>query len=504
MTTFTFAPATRETAKARIGLQGPGGSGKTKSALRMAEKLADGGQIGLIDTERESALKYAPVPGKPHLGGHAFGHMPMTVCSPENFIAAVRAAEDAGIAVLIVDSWSHFWAGKGGLLARVDQESKKPGHYGGSYTAWAPVNDLEQEMLDALLGFPGHVIVTMRTKNDYDMQGKTVTKVGVKTIQREGAEYEFDVIIDMVKGTGTVTKTRYDGLDDLSVHHPGPELAETILEQLGQGVDPVTVIVDGIANADLTLDGVLQLQGDAARRRLMQTGLLHPGTGTPTTIAALLQERLGDIVTGLLGDEALTYSGALDLYRRADTGKWLGVPRALESGETTTLGDLIKERGTALKPAESSAEATTSPAVTPETPSETRERGLRAAMESGHPEVEESAFRELVDPPSEESAPGKPEASASGLATSPQMRKIFASFKELGIADDRERRLKAIGLLIGRRISTQNELTFGEASLVVEAVVEFEGTADGPERFKAYLNELLTKAQARDREPATV
>lgn len=82
------------------------------------------------------------------------------------------------------------------------------------------------------------------------------------------------------------------------------------------------------------------------------------------------------------------------------------------------------------------------------------------------------------------------------------MRKIFASFKELGIADDRERRLKAIGLIIGRQIGSQNELTFGEASLVVEAVLEFEGQDDGPECFKAFLNDLLAKTQAR--EPATV
>ncbi|MFY3807630.1 hypothetical protein, partial [Escherichia coli] len=144
---FAFEDATRESAKARIGLQGPAGSGKTKTALRMAEKLADGGLIGLVDTERNSALKYAPVPGKPQLGGHVFKHLPMSDCSPENLIAAVQAAEVAGIAVFIVDSWSHFWAGKGGLLERVEEEARKPGHYGGSYTAWGPVNKLEQAML---------------------------------------------------------------------------------------------------------------------------------------------------------------------------------------------------------------------------------------------------------------------------------------------------------------------------------------------------------------------
>ena len=290
MTTFTFAPATRVTARARIGLQGPGGSGKTKTALRMAERLADGGEIGVVDTERGSALKYAPVPGRPDIDAHDFRHLPMAFCSPENLIAAVKAAEEARLAVLIIDSWSHFWAGKGGLLARVDQESKKPGHYGGSYTAWAPVNDLEQDMLDALLNFPGHVIVTMRTKNDYEIEGKKVTKVGVKTVQREGAEYEFDVVIDMIAGTGTVTKTRYTSLDGVSVHHPGEDFAESILEQLGQGVDPVQVIVDELVADGLTYDRALELHGQAKARNLLSSDLLHPKSGEPAKLGDLIRE----------------------------------------------------------------------------------------------------------------------------------------------------------------------------------------------------------------------
>ncbi|MGW1267585.1 ATP-binding protein [Streptomyces sp. NPDC002491] len=288
MSTFTFAPATRETAKARIALQGPGGSGKTKTALRMAEGLAAGGPIGVVDTERGSALKYAPVPGRPDIEAHEFAHLPMAYCSPENLIAAVKAAEEARLAVLIIDSWSHFWAGKGGLLARVDEEGKKIN--GGKFSAWGPVNEMEQEMLDALLGFPGHVIVTMRTKNDYELSGGKVTKLGVKTVQREGAEYEVDVVIDMVDGTGTVTKTRYTALHNACVHHPGEEFAEAILEQLGQGVDPVQVIVDALVAEGLTYDRALELHGQANSRRLLGADLLHPKTGEPAKLGDVIKE----------------------------------------------------------------------------------------------------------------------------------------------------------------------------------------------------------------------
>ncbi|MFE0036790.1 AAA family ATPase [Streptomyces sp. NPDC059015] len=288
MTTFTFAPATRETAKARIALQGPGGSGKTKTALRMAEGLAQGGLIGVVDTERGSALKYAPVPGRPDIEAHKFAHLPMAFCSPENLIAAVRAAEEARVAVLIIDSWSHFWAGKGGLLARVEEEGKKIN--GGKFSAWAPVNEMEQDMLDALLGFPGHVIVTMRTKNDYELANGKVKKLGVKTVQREGAEYEVDVVIDMIEGTGTVTKTRYTPLNGASVHHPGPEFAEAILEQLGQGVDPVQAIVDELTAEGLTYERALELYGQADARRLLGVDLLHPKTGGPSKLGDVIKE----------------------------------------------------------------------------------------------------------------------------------------------------------------------------------------------------------------------
>ncbi|MGW4728901.1 AAA family ATPase [Streptomyces shenzhenensis] len=416
MTTFTFAPATRETAKARIALQGPGGSGKTKTALRMAERLADGGSIGVVDTERGSAKKYAIVPGRPDLGGHEFGHVPMAFCSPENLIAAVRAAEEARIAVLIVDSWSHFWAGKGGLLARVEEESKKSTNKGGKFTAWAPVNDLEQDMLDALLNFPGHVIVTMRTKNDYEMEGKKVTKVGVKTVQRDGAEYEFDVVIDMIEGTGTVTKTRYEPLYNASVHHPGEDFAEVILEQLGQGIDPVQAIVDELVAEGLTYERALELHAQANSRRLLNADLLHP-----------------------------------------------------KSGEPAKLGDVIKEYGQAVKPA-----------ATPVT-------NTPSAASAGQGQAAPS------DPPSEAEQEQGPTP-----VTAPQMRMMHACFAKVGLGhkDSRAERLRATSVIIGRPISTANELTRDQAQTLLDTLTNYGDRENGAADFAAMVDGLEAEAEA--------
>jgi len=53
-----FRRATRQQSKLRMTIDGPAGSGKTYTALRLAHMLAEGGPIAVIDTERGSASKY--------------------------------------------------------------------------------------------------------------------------------------------------------------------------------------------------------------------------------------------------------------------------------------------------------------------------------------------------------------------------------------------------------------------------------------------------------------
>ncbi|MEU0199171.1 MULTISPECIES: AAA family ATPase [unclassified Streptomyces] len=400
MTTFTFAPATREQARARIGLQGPAGSGKTKTALRIAEGLAQGGQIGLADTERGSALKYAIVPGKPELGGHVFGHLPMDRHDPRDLIKVVRAAEEAGLAVLIVDSWSHFWNGRGGLLEIVEQAGSKSGS-GGSFGAWREANPIEQEMLDAMLNFRGHLIVTMRTKGDYVIEGKKVTKVGVKAVQREGAEYELDVVMDMVEGTATVTKTRYEPLNGQVIHHPGEDVAEMILEQLGQGVDPVQVIVDELVGEGLTYERALELHSRAKNRSILNAGLMHP-----------------------------------------------------KSGEPTSLGELIREYGQAVKPQPTPV---TTAQHTPEPPA-----------------------------PAPEATSNAP---ADDRATPPQMRLMHATFNQLSVTG-RDDRLRATSLIVGRDVPSANDLTAAEAKTLLDTITAFANRDNAPDEFAAMVQGL--------------
>ncbi len=231
---FVIQKAVKSQKKARIALDGPAGSGKTYTALELAIGLADGGRIGLIDTEKSSADLYAD--------RFDFDTIKLSVFSPQNYIGALEAFGEAGYDVVIIDSWSHAWEGEGGALEMVDAAARK--YSGNSYVAWRDVTPLHNRMVAAILDYPGHVIVTMRTKMEYALEksddGKTAPKkIGMAPIQRAGVEYEFDVVVDLdLEHHFTVSKTRLPILDGKSIKYADRKVGKAIREDLMNGAAP--------------------------------------------------------------------------------------------------------------------------------------------------------------------------------------------------------------------------------------------------------------------------
>lgn len=233
MSEFEFVLATKEQAKARVALAGPSGSGKTWTSLTLATGLAQGEPVAVIDTERGSASKYA--------GIFTFNRLNLYRYDPRDLVKALSAAASAGHAVVVIDSLSRFWSGEGGMLEIVDAAAKRS--YGGnSFGGWKEARPIENDMIEAMLGFPGHVIVTMRTKTAYDItktdSGKTVpVKIGLQPEQRQGIEYEFDVVGDMdLENNLTISKSRCPELSGKVINRPGLEVADTLLAWLTDGV----------------------------------------------------------------------------------------------------------------------------------------------------------------------------------------------------------------------------------------------------------------------------
>lgn len=203
---LTFKKAKRSLAKLRLAIQGPSGSGKTFGALLLAKGL--GGRIAVVDTERSSASLYADLPGMPEFDTLDLDP-PYT---PERYVEAIRAAENAGYDVLIIDSMTHEWSGQGGCLELVDQIAKTR-FKGNTWSAWSEITPRHRKFVDAMIGSRCHIIATMRSKTDTvqeenDRGRKTVRKVGVKAEQRDGMDYEFTVVFDLENDTHHATASK--------------------------------------------------------------------------------------------------------------------------------------------------------------------------------------------------------------------------------------------------------------------------------------------------------
>lgn len=180
-------PSERKKAKIKLALQGSSGSGKTYSSLLIAKGLTNDNlsKVAIIDTENGSADLYA------HLGSYNVLSLqpPFT---PDKYVQAIEICEKANMQVIIIDSISHCWE------YLLDYHSKMAGN---SFTNWAKIKPLEKVFLNKILQSPTHIIATMRTKQDYVLQqkdGKYIPeKVGLKSISRDGTDYEFTLVFDV-------------------------------------------------------------------------------------------------------------------------------------------------------------------------------------------------------------------------------------------------------------------------------------------------------------------
>ena len=370
-----FAPATRRKSKLRIAVCSPAGYGKSWNVLQFGQCLAQLAQtkIAAIDTEHGALSKYQ---------GMAFNGMPpvqFDVCelshfAPSAYTACIREAAAAGYGVLIIDGLSHAWTGVGGALAQVDQKKAAAG--GNSFVAWKDVTPQHNELVESILSYPGHVLCTMRTKMEYVMEeenrnGRKVMvpkKVGMAPVQREGMDYEFDIVCDLDEShTLVVTKTRCPAIDGQRVVKPGPEFLTSVIRWLDEGIDtPVETKPVFVPDVIVTASDVQVSEIQVACLTLEMVN--QPGAMLAKRGVARLED-----LTHTQADEILTALREKIKARKVELEKQLGAaekekPAATSSTSTPT------DKGSKKFASESGGPATTTVGIEPHPAPEFPER----------------------------------------------------------------------------------------------------------------------------------
>jgi hypothetical protein len=217
--------SSKKQAKIKLALAGCSGSGKTYSSLLLAYGMTnEWSKIAIIDTENGSADLYA------HLGNYNVLNL-QSPFTPEKYIQAIEICENAGMEVIIIDSISHCWE----YLLEIHSQMQ-----GNSFTNWGKITPRQNAFIQKILTCNCHIISTMRTKQDYvlnEKNGKFVPeKVGLKTIMRDGIDYEFTIVLDMdMKHFAKASKDRTNLFMDKPEFIITPETGKTILDWCNEG-----------------------------------------------------------------------------------------------------------------------------------------------------------------------------------------------------------------------------------------------------------------------------
>ena len=219
--------ASRKKAKIKMGLQGPSGSGKTYSSLLIDNGLCnDWSKIAVIDSENHSSELYS------HLGGYNVLQItpPYT---PEKYIEALQVCEKAEMEVIIIDSITHEWEYIIEFHASLG---------GNSFTNWHKIGLRHKEFINAMLKSKANIIATTRTKQDYvlnEKNGRIVPqKVGLKSIQRDGLEYEFTLVFDInMKNMASASKDRTNLFCNKPETQLGVDTGRMIQQWCNEGAD---------------------------------------------------------------------------------------------------------------------------------------------------------------------------------------------------------------------------------------------------------------------------
>lgn len=268
----SFKKADPKQAVLKIGMYGPPGSGKTFTALLIAEGLAKKAnkRVAYIDTEHGTDF-YAKAVRERVVHPEAFDFDALYTRSLSEAIDAVESIDLNTHGVLVLDSMSHMWdAAIGAYEGKMTKIDTIPS------SAWGKIKKpYKQRLMQKMLDLPIHLILLGRQKNEFEKDEKgDLVKVGVAMRAEGETEYEPHISVRMEamwKKDGTqsgvvmiVEKDRSGILQGRTFTNPDFSTFEPILPYLGE-VQATSEDPEEVAAKDGEL-----LAGDEAKAREKQ------------------------------------------------------------------------------------------------------------------------------------------------------------------------------------------------------------------------------------------
>ena len=173
--------AVRSGSRVVLGIAGASGSGKTYTALKIAEGMvSDTRKIGFLDTENRRGSLYADILSGPFMIADLYAPF-----SPQRYADAIKEFQSAGVEVLVVDSGSHEWEGDGGC------EDIAYGS-GGKMANWKLAKAENKKFMRALLQSDMHIIITFRAREKTDFSNpKKPVSLGMQPICEKNVMFEM-------------------------------------------------------------------------------------------------------------------------------------------------------------------------------------------------------------------------------------------------------------------------------------------------------------------------
>ena len=299
MTTFQKPQALK--AALKMATYGPAGSGKTFTALLIAEGLARhcGKRIAFVDTERGTNFYTQPVEQR-RVHPQAFDIDILYSRSITEVIAAVRGLDLGTHGVLVIDSISHLWdAAMAAYTGKKTKAGTIPLH------AWGAIKKPYKELMHLLLASPVHLLICGRQGIDYgeDEESGELKSLGFKLRAEGETAYEPDLLVRLeahkpnkkalTVPTAHIEKDRTGILAGQTIPWPGfDNIAKPLLGLLGttQAALPTDDEV-GIQDAE----ALARQEREQAQHSAVLAGKFTTRLGEAGTVADL--QRIGGELT---------------------------------------------------------------------------------------------------------------------------------------------------------------------------------------------------------------